>query len=78
MNDHQEENWETQEVINWLVNDEYSYRALYNKSAGYIEQWVKEENAPSGLYEAFNSPPRSSFQAVDWDAVEEALTDEEE
>lgn len=77
MKDDKEENWETQEVINWLINDEDAYSALYNKSARYIEQWVKEENAPQGLYESFNIPPQSSFQAVDWDAVEEALAEEE-
>jgi hypothetical protein len=77
MQENKEENWETQEVINWLINDEYAYGALYNKSARYIEQWVKEENAPQGLYEAFNAPPQSSFRDVDWNAVEEALAEEE-
>ena len=77
MKENKEEIWETQEVINWLINDEYSYRALYNKSARYIEQWVEEENAPQGLCESFNTPPQSSFQAVDWVAVEEALAEEE-
>ena len=77
MKNNKEENWETQEVINWLINDEYAYTALRNRNARYIEQWVKEENAPPGLYESFNTPPQSSFQAVDWDAVEEALAEEE-
>lgn len=77
MKNNKEENWETQEVINWLINDEYAYTALRNRSARYIEQWVKAENAAPGLYEAFNTPPQSSFQSVDWDAVEEALADEE-
>jgi hypothetical protein len=77
MNANTEENWETQEVINWLTNDEFSYEALRNRTARYIEQWVKEENAPQGLYESFNSPPQSSFQNVDWNAVEEALEEEE-
>ena len=57
MNDHKEENWETQEVINWLLNDEYAYTTLRNRTARYIEQWVKEENAPQGLYESYNAPP---------------------
>ena len=77
MKDNKEENWETQEVINWLSNDEFSYTALRNRTARYIEQWVKEENAPQGLYDSFNTPPQSSFQDVDWNAVEEALEEEE-
>ena len=77
MTNNKEENWETQEVINWLINDEYAYTALCNRSARYIEQWVKEENAPQGLYDSFNTPPQSSFQDVDWNAVEEALEEEE-
>ena len=77
MKDNKEETWETQEVINWLINDEFSYTALHNRTAHYIEQWVKEENAPQGLYDSFNTPPQSSFQDVDWNAVEEALEEEE-
>ncbi len=68
--------WETDEVINWLTNDETSYDALLNKSAKEIKEYVLTEQAPAGLYESFNRPPQSSFDAVDWEEVANSLEEE--
>ena len=73
-----EDNWETQEVINWLVNDEDAWRSAPDRSSRQLKQWVLDGNAPAGLYEAFKSPPESSFEKVDWKSVLEALDGEEE
>ena len=72
------DNWETQEVINWLSNDEEAWRNAPDTSTRKLKQWVLERNAPAGLYESFESPPASSFENVDWKSVLEALDGEEE
>ena len=56
------DNWETQEVINWLVNDENAWRSAPDTSVSKLKQWVLDGNAPSGLYELFQSPPVNSFK----------------
>ena len=72
------DNWETQEVINWLVNDEDAWRNAPDTSISGLKQWVLSGNAPAGLYESFQSPPASSFENVDWKSVLEALDGEDE
>jgi hypothetical protein len=73
-----EDNWETQEVINWLVNDEDAWRNAPDRSASQLKQWVLSGNAPAGLYESFLSPPVSSFENVNWKSVIEALDGQDE
>lgn len=64
------ENWETQEVIDVLINDPGEYiEQIKGMSPRELEMWVKQGNAPGQLYESFSHPPVSSFQKVDWDAV---------
>ena len=65
--------WETQEVINWLMNDEDAWCSAPDTSVRRLKQWVLDGNAPAGLYEAFESSPKSSFDEVDWKSVLEAL-----
>ena len=60
-----EDNWETQEVINWIINDEGAWRYAPNSSSERLKQWVVDGNAPAGLYESFETPPASSFDTVD-------------
>jgi hypothetical protein len=87
------ETWETQEVINWLINDEFSYSTLQGAilrhydaedlkdpdtleiAASKVDQWTKEENAPSGLYESFGKAPVSSFDNVDRTEVVKSIVD---
>jgi hypothetical protein len=70
----EEENWETNEVIKWLSGSDREdiYLATLNKTARQIKQFVLDDNAPQGLYDSFDSPPKSSFEDVNWNAVEEA------
>lgn len=69
----EQDNWETQTVIDCLINDEYCYKETLNKAAHLIKRFVLEERqAPQGLYDSFNQPPKSSFEDVDWYAVEAA------
>lgn len=70
-----EENWETQEVIAWLINDEYCYTEALGEDADTIEAFVREGNAPPGLYASLDQE-KSSLDYVDWDAVEQACVDE--
>ncbi len=70
-----EDNWETQEVINWLTNDEGAYYDCGDESADFIEDYVRKGNAPQGLYESFDRPPQSSFDSVNWESVAESLED---
>lgn len=72
------DNWETQEATNWLANDEDAWRNAPDTSARRLKQWVLDGNAPAGLYEAFNNPPASSFDDVDWKSVLEALDGKDE
>lgn len=68
-----EDNWETQEVINHLINDEDAYKATKNKNARWIRQYVVTYHlAPADLYESFSQPPKSRWKDVDWSAVEAA------
>lgn len=69
-----EETWETGEVIRWLTasDSEEAYLATLNKTARQLRRFVLDGEAPQGLYDSFNQPPMSSFEDVDWDAVEEA------
>lgn len=72
-----EETWETQEVINWLINDEDCYNALKNRPAWKIYNFVrKDRSAPQGLYESFATPPKSKWSDVNWKEVAEALKEE--
>ncbi len=72
-----EETWETQEVTNWLINDEECYEALSGEDAEAIEQFVVDDRlAPAGLYAAMQEPSRSKWSDVDWEAVAEALQEE--
>ena len=64
--------WETEEVITWLSNDEAAWSAVKGRDAREIEQWVKQENAPGGLYTSFRRPP-ASLTNVDWEEVAAAL-----
>lgn len=69
-----DENWETQEVIRFLINDDVSYQTLKRMSAEDIHEWVVYELfAPAGLYESFDRYPRSNFEDVDWEAVARSL-----
>ena len=68
------DSWETQEVINWLSNDESAYTELSGEDADTIERYVVQEHmAPEGLYESFDQDPPSSFEDVDWEEVAECL-----
>lgn len=67
--------WETQEVINWLINNESTWADLKGRDADEIEEWVKQGNAPDGLYTSFRQPPGSSFDDVDWEEVAESLAE---
>lgn len=67
-----EKTWETQEVINWLINDEGTYYTLLGEHATSIWRYVTQGYAPQGLYDSFKAE-KGSFGAVDWDTVEEAL-----
>lgn len=67
------QNWESQEVIRVLINDEDAWNTLRNHSADAIEQYVRSGQAPSRLYTQFVRPPRSTFDDVDWDAVSDAM-----
>jgi hypothetical protein len=70
------DSWETQEVLNWLLNDESSYDALLGKSADEIREFVVDDHsAPEGLYDSFAEPPVSSFDNVDWEEVAESLAE---
>ena len=72
-----QDTWETQEVINWLINDEQAYQETLGMSATSLKRYVVEEHrAPQGLYDSFNSPPRSSWSKVDWQAVALAVKPE--
>lgn len=67
-------NWETQEVINHLINDPGEcLNEIMGMSPKEIEQWVKQGNAPDQLYKSFHRSPVSSFNDVDWDEVAEAV-----
>jgi hypothetical protein len=67
-----QENWETQEVINHLINDESAYEATKNKSAGWIRKYVGAYHlAPADLYASFQRE-KAHLKDVDWAAVEEA------
>ena len=68
-------NWETSEVISWLLNDENAYIATRGMSAHDLAIWVLARHAPSGLYETFGREPVSQFDDVDWAAVADHLTD---
>lgn len=70
------ENWETQEVIQWLINDASVWNVLRGQDVKDIEDWVKQGNAPDGLYRSFREPPVSSLNQVDWQAVAESLAEE--
>lgn len=69
------QNWETQEVITWLINDASVWDELKGQDADEIEEWVKQGNAPDGLYKSFRQPPVSSFNEVDWEEVAESLVE---
>jgi hypothetical protein len=68
-----ETNWETDEVIRWLINDESTLAELQGKRSSTIERWVKAGYAPQGLYDEFNKEPKSSFDDVDWNEVYESI-----
>ncbi len=71
-----EETWETEEVIRWLINDEGAYTRLTNARAREIKRYVvTDHRAPQGLYDAFNTPPRSTWSSVNWNAVAQALAE---
>lgn len=69
-----EVNWDTYEVINWLINDEEAWNTLQGWDAEAIKEWVIKRNAPQGLYDSFHQPPLSSLEAVDWKRIAEAIT----
>jgi hypothetical protein len=81
-----QENWETQETIQWLTNDEGVYGELLDIVANADDQQeaenavyqyvVREQAGPSGLYENMNRPPKSSWDDVDWASVVESLHEE--
>ena len=72
-----EETWETQEVIDWLINDESAYLETLGMSASQLKTFVvTARRAPAGLYESFAQPPRSSWRSVDWNAVAQACKKE--
>lgn len=62
--------WETDEVINWLINDEGCYIACSGERATMIERFVRQGYAPPGLYDQLS---KADLSRVDWDAVEDAL-----
>ena len=64
-------NWETEEVINWLINDEGAYFEVLGREADDIRAWVLAGNAPQGLYDSFLQEPYSSFDDVEWETVAE-------
>jgi hypothetical protein len=69
------QNWETQEVIRWLINDELCYRETLGQSADFIENYVvRQHSASTGLYESFASDPFSSFDNVDWLEVQSSCS----
>jgi hypothetical protein len=70
----EEDSWETGEVIKWLSGSDREdiYLATLNKTARQLKRFVLDGNAPQGLYDSFNAPPKSSFDDVDWDVVEKA------
>jgi hypothetical protein len=68
--------WETQEVIDFLINDEICYCNLKNKSARFIHTYVSAGNAPQGLYDSFAEPPKSYWKDVDWNEVADSLKEE--
>jgi hypothetical protein len=67
------QDWETQEVIRHLINDEECYNELIGKSREVIRQWVVGGNAPKALYQKFQQEPVSNFDDVDWNTVAVAL-----
>ena len=69
------DNWETDEVITHLINDEDAYADLLGANAETIKTYVNKGNAPAALYDSFEAPPRSSFDEVNWEAVAESLAD---
>jgi hypothetical protein len=70
----QEDTWETQEVINFLINDEDCWNYLKNKRAHSIRSFVREEKAaPPGLYESIRGEPGATWRNVNWTSVAAAL-----
>jgi hypothetical protein len=68
--------WETQEVINFLVNDEGCYNELSDEDEFTIEEFVRRGNAPEELYKMFQYE-KASFDNVDWAEVADSLSAEE-
>lgn len=73
--------WQTDEVIRCLADvDQNEVRELIEEAgeeaAEALQEWVREGNAPKGLYDAvmrFTTDPNHSFDAVDWEAVVEGV-----
>jgi hypothetical protein len=69
--------WETQEVINFLVNDERCYNELSDEDEFTIEEFVRRGDAPEGLYQMFQYE-NASFDSVDWAEVADSLSTEDD
>lgn len=78
MADKEEDTWETQEVIDWLINNEGYWHILYGTDPDYIREFITvEKDGPEGLYESFVRHT-GNFNLVDWKVVAQALEWEEE
>jgi len=74
--------WQTDEVIRWLTNDadpDELHELLENaadEATEALQEWIREGNAPKGLYDAimrFTTNPDRAFDAVDWEVVVERV-----
>src|SRR5260370_5129388 len=83
--------WQTDEIIRQLADADLNELQELIEGAGdgateALADWIREGNAPKGLYDAvmrFTRAPDHSFDPVDWEAVvrwirEESGSDEDE
>ena len=67
--------WLTDELIRWLINDEGCIHELTGMDAENIKAWYKRGNAPDGFQEALSI---YILQEIDWEEVADSLSDDDE